>query len=263
MAILCIGLMVSLGTNRVNALTQGDYTYTTNELGQAAITSFNMSYSGALSITNNLGGCPVTSILGFEHCEGLTIVTIPDGVTRIGSYAFDGCFGMTSVSIPSSVINIGYNAFQYCIKLPSITIPASVTSMDGSVFSDCPCLKGIFFKGNAPRCTGGAFTTSSKAPVYYLPGTTNWGATFLIYHPTYCWNPQVQRDSGFGFASKRFGFNITGTTNIPVVVEASTNISSGVWTPLTNTTLGVAGTLKFSDPSSTNYPSRFYRIVWP
>jgi len=245
-----------------NALTEGDYTYTVAN-GQATITAFNRSYSGPLSITNNLGGYPVTSIRGFEHCDRLTVVTIPGSVTNIGQYAFNSCDRMTSVTIPDSVISIGNNAFQYCMNLPSITIPSSVTSMGASVLSSCPLLTGIFFRGNAPNIVGDSFNTSDNAPVYYLPGTSNWGETFVHYHPTFCWNPTVQTDSAFGFKSNRFGFNVAGTTNIPIVVQATTNLTSDVWTPLTNATLGTSGSLYFSDAASSGYPSRFYRIVWP
>ncbi len=48
-----------------------------------------------------------------------------------------------------------------------------------------------------------------------------------------------------------------------MVVEASTNLSSGVWLSLTNTTLGTSGSLTFADLSSTNHPARSYRIAWP
>ena len=66
-------------------------------------------------------GCPypVTSIGdgAFEHCSGLTSVTIPNSVTEIGDYAFRGCRGLTSVTIGNSVTSIGYRAFIVCTGL--------------------------------------------------------------------------------------------------------------------------------------------------
>jgi len=81
--------------------------------------------------------------------------------------------------------------------------------------------------------------------------------------PTLCWNPTIQPDADFGFASNRFGFNIAGTANIPVKVEATTNLASAVWVPVTNATLGTSGSLSVSDPASASHRSRFYRIVFP
>ena len=363
---LCLTL--SLAPLTSHALTQGDYTYTVTD-AKATITAFNMSYSGPLSITNNLGGYPVTSIqgAGFGHCDGLTVVTIPDSVTSLGSYAFSGCGGMTSVTIPNSVISIGNNAFQYCIKLPSITIPASVTSIGGSAFESCrsltaiavdqanevyassngvlfnktsttlikypggktgaytipasvtsiadnavagcigltklvlgagitsigsaafsncsgltsvtvhsgvtsigeyafnnsPALTSVLFQGLPPTLNGIFVFSGAPATIYYLPAfASNWPSSFG-YRPTLCWNPTVQSNGDFGFLADRFGFNIAGTANIPLVVQATTNLASGVWRPLTNATLGASGSLYFSDAASSGHPSRFYRIVWP
>ncbi len=53
----------------------------------------------------------------FLECSGLTAVTLPEGLTRIGRYAF-GETGLTSVIIPSSVTEIGEYSFYAC---PSLT----------------------------------------------------------------------------------------------------------------------------------------------
>jgi hypothetical protein len=66
----------------------------------------------------------------------------------------------------------------------------------------------------------------------------------------------------FGVRTNRFGFNITGTANIPIVVEACTNLANPAWNPLQSCNL-TNGSLYFSDPTWTNYPARLYRIRWP
>ncbi|MGH7953958.1 MAG: hypothetical protein ACREFE_18830 [Limisphaerales bacterium] len=76
------------------------------------------------------------------------------------------------------------------------------------------------------------------------------------------WNPQAQTSDGsFGVQNNQFGFNITGTRNIPIVVEASTNLG-GTWTPLQACTV-TNGSIYFSDSQWINYPNRFYRIRSP
>jgi hypothetical protein len=105
-------------------LTQGDYAYTTNAAGEATITDFNRKYSGALSITNTLGGCPVVGIGdgAFQACERLTGVTIPGGVTSIGDCAFCQCSRLTRVAIPKSVTSIGKGAFANSQRVTEIQL---------------------------------------------------------------------------------------------------------------------------------------------
>jgi hypothetical protein len=68
--------------------------------------------------------------------------------------------------------------------------------------------------------------------------------------------------SGLGVLNNEFGFEITGATNNPVVVEACTNLAKPDWIFLQSCTL-TNGLIRFNDPQWTNYPSRFYRIRSP
>ena len=77
------------------------------------------------------------------------------------------------------------------------------------------------------------------------------------------WNPQVQTiGASFGVQTNQFGFTITGSSNLVVVVEACTNLVNPVWVPVGTTTL-TGGSSSFSDPQWTNYPARFYRLGPP
>ena len=246
----------------------------------------NNAFPGCTGLTSITISDSITNIgkFAFQYCTGLTSVTIPDtidainagafyrcrnltnivigaSVTDIGENAFVGCSSLISVNIPEGVTAIGQSAFYGCTSLTSSTIPGSVTSIGTWAFEYCTALTNIFFKGNAPTLGSSVFS-STPATIYYLPGTTGWGTSYGG-RPTLLWNPTVQCDATFGFASDRFGFNIAGTTNIPVVVQATTNLATGVWMPLLTNTLGASGSLYFTDPSSTNMPARFYRIVWP
>ncbi len=69
----------------------------------------------------------------FHGCSGLTEITIPDSVTRIGDGAFIFCT-MEEIVIPDSVTHIGGEAFSMCIDLSSIVIPDSVTSIGEYAF---------------------------------------------------------------------------------------------------------------------------------
>jgi len=100
-----------------------------------------------------------------------------------------------------------------------------------------------------------------------LPGTTGWADfsanTGLPTAPWFLPNPLILNTGpSFGVQSNAFGFIITWATNISVVVEACTNLTSPVWQPIQTNTL-TGGASYFSDPQWTNCPGRFYRLRSP
>ena len=132
-----------------------------------------------------------------------------------------------------------------------------MTNIELGAFSRCTSLTNVYFLGNAPSA-GSSIFTNDPATVYYMPGTTGWGTTFGD-RPTVCWNPQAMN---LGVQSNSFGFIITGSSNLVIVVEACTNLAEGAWILLSTNTL-TGGVSSFSDPNWTNYPSRFYRFRAP
>ena len=196
----------------------------------------------------------------FNGCSKLTSVMLPTSITILGNSVFYGCSSLTNVTIGNSITAIGDLAFAYCASLINITIPSSVTSFGNSTFYQCSRLIGVYFKGNAPIVRGPPFGFNTT--VYYLPNTTGWGST-LGGRPCVLWNPWISTaDPSFGVRTNRFGFRITGTKNIPILVQACTNLAGASWTALQSCTL-TNGSIYFSDPAWTNYPGRFYRIRSP
>ena len=187
-----------------------------------------------------------------------------------GQVTISGYNGPSVVTIPSTinglpVITIGVEAFLNRYYLTSITIPNSVTRILSDAFKGCVSLTTVCCTGNAPSVFGvpsNLFNGDNDATVYYFQGNTGWGSTFGG-RPTVLWNPQVQASSpNFGVRSNRFGFTINGSTNIPLVVEACTNLSSPVWVSRQSCTL-TNGSLYFNDPKWTNSIRQFYRIRFP
>jgi len=219
----------------------------------------------------------------FSFCGSLASLTIGSGVTTIrgggsaGMYGtFMGCSSLTRLAIPNTVTNItdgplhlggSLGAFYGCGGLTNVTLGNGLTYLGVGAFSWCGNLVGIYFEGNAP--TPGQnmfgedmFHNTDLATLYYLPGTTGWGPTYAS-RPTMLWNPQaLTGDASFGVRQGRFGFNIAGTADIPIVVEACTNLTAWSWVPLQSCTL-TNGLLYFSDPGWTNYPKACYRIRSP
>lgn len=56
-------------------------------------------------------------------------MTLPNGLTSIGTYAFHGCTCLESIDIPQSVVIIGASAFEDCNTLKKIDIKNGVKSI--------------------------------------------------------------------------------------------------------------------------------------
>ena len=110
-------------------------------------------------------------------------LTIPDGVTEIGSLAFSVCSRLKSVTIPNSVTSISNSAFNFCSSLTSFTIPDSVTSIGDYAFYGCSSLTSIYCKPTTPPILGSnAFSSISPTAKIYVPmasvdayNRSNWG----------------------------------------------------------------------------------------
>ena len=79
----------------------------------------------------------------FSGCNGLTSVTILEGVTSIGNSAFNGCNGLTSVTIPNSVKTIGEYAFRYCRQVEVLKLSDELKSIKKGTFQGCNKLKSL------------------------------------------------------------------------------------------------------------------------
>jgi hypothetical protein len=219
----------------------------------------------SLTIPNSITSVGAGAFLG---CTSLASVMIPNGVNGIQSQTFSGCTSLTNVTIPDSVTTIGDSAFWGCTSLTRITIPRSVTSFQSDfaafTFVDCTNLGSIFFQGDAPSgADNTVFRADNHVTVYYLPGTSGWGSNFGGA-PTAFWAlpyPVIlNRAPTFGLQKNQFGFTVSWSTNLPVLVAASTDLAKSSWSPVATNALH-GGTFYFSDPQWKNYPSRFYRVT--
>lgn len=114
---------------------------------------------GKATITASAGGkkatCAVTVSSPFVIEGGVLVkyngssstVSIPDGVTQIGSGAFGGCLSLTTVTIPTGVTSIGDSAFKGCTYLTTVNIPASVTNIAYGSFNECNNIKTVTYGG--------------------------------------------------------------------------------------------------------------------
>ncbi|HEY1790825.1 MAG TPA: leucine-rich repeat domain-containing protein, partial [Verrucomicrobiae bacterium] len=209
------------------------------------------SYAVPASVTNIMGDA-------FMNSYNLTAITLDPNLQIIGDSAFQQCYSLTSITIPNSVTNLGFSTFFYCFNLTNVVIGSGLGSIGFDVFSDCFNLAGVYFMSNAPGMNSDVFDVDNAAIAYYLPGTTNWGATFDGI-PTALWLPQIVSS---GVRTNQFSFRVNWASGQTVVVEGCTNLFRPAWSPVQTNAL-TSNSWYFSDPQSTKYSSRFYRAISP
>ena len=172
-------LGLSILTLRAYADISGDYEYTDNGNNTCTITDYT-GPGGSISMPDTLDGLTVTVIgdLSFYDNDSLTSIVIPNSVTIIGYGAFYSCSNLASIRIPNSVSSVESLAFYNCDNLTNVTLGNSVTSIGDRAFYSCNGLICIYFKGNEPSYVGPFAFADVNATVYYISGTTGWGATF-------------------------------------------------------------------------------------
>ena len=106
--------------------------------------------SGAMNNWSS-GGAP-----WYSSRSSITTVTVPKGVTSIGSYAFYEFSKLTTIAIPDAVTSIGQYAFYKCAALKALTIPATVTSIGSYVFTNCSELTLTVSRDSYGRTYAGA-----------------------------------------------------------------------------------------------------------
>ena len=130
---------------------------------------------GPVSIPATLGGYTVTKLgeHAFYKCDGITSVTIPNGVVSIGPGAFYNCSNLTCVTIPNSVATIGDNAFYNCSELTSVTIPNGLTNIGGSVFRNCSKLTLCTIPNSITNIGWSAFAGCNEISALTIEGTVS------------------------------------------------------------------------------------------
>ena len=158
-----------------------------------------------VEVPSTLSSKTVSEICGdcFASNSAITSITIPSGVTSIGSSAFSGCsnlskvnisdiaswfkilFGneysnplyythhlylngteLTEITVPNTITKINEYALYGASAITSITIPSGVTSIGGSAFRDCNVLATLTIP-----FVGGSLTSNNY--LGYIFGATS------------------------------------------------------------------------------------------
>ena len=114
-------------------ITDGNYVYVLLPDGTYGIKASPNFALKNVTIPGSYNGISVTQIMdnGFENCDTITSLTLPNSLVKIGQHAFTNCVGLTTLTIPDNVNFIGAFAF-YGTGLTSVTLPEPDTWTAGT-----------------------------------------------------------------------------------------------------------------------------------
>ncbi len=192
-------------------------------------------------------------------CNLFDVRSEPNGAVTVTGYHGTNAH----LTIPSSwnakpLTGIAAGAFAGA-GLTSAIFPPGLTCIEDGAFSGANGLRRIYFQGDAPAVGANAFPQSELA-VYYLHGTAGWNPTFAG-HPTALWNVVIQSArEGFGPGPGGCRLLFTGPPDHPAVIEACTDLATGIWSAIHTNTLA-NGSGEFTDPALPGSSGRFYRVL--
>ena len=125
---------------------------------------------GAYSIPSTVHGKTIDQVWtsGFEGAVGLTDITIPASIGRLGTAAFENT-GLTHVTIPDTVQQVDPAVFQNCTELVSVKLPAGLAEIDQYMFANCTSLQYVDMPDSITKINIYAFHNCTSLTSLALP----------------------------------------------------------------------------------------------
>lgn len=132
--------------------------------------SYPAGREGAYTIPSTVHGKEIDQIWtsGFEGASGLTDISIPGSIRRLGTAAFEGT-GLTHVTIPDTVQQVDPAVFQNCTKLVSVKLPAGLAEIDQYMFANCISLQHVDMPDSITKINIYAFHNCTSLTSLALP----------------------------------------------------------------------------------------------
>ena len=135
-----------------------------------AMQAYPAGRKGAYTIPSSVNGKEIDQIWtsGFEGASGLTDISIPASIGRIGTAAFEGT-GLTHVVIPDTVQQMDAAVFQICPSLVSVKLPEGLTEIDQYMFANCTSLQYVDMPDSITKISIYAFHNCTSLTSLALP----------------------------------------------------------------------------------------------
>ena len=152
----------------------------------------------------------------FANCTGLDSISIPEGITSIGSRVFYNCTNLTAVVLPETLQYIGSYAFYNCRKLESVNLPESLRHIDDYAFYASPAIKGELR------------LTSTKIGDYAFFGCVNIESLRIMYNEVLTNSDHIEIIGEGAFESCISLETVTIITNIDEYQFSATDITFSI-----------------------------------
>ena len=138
--------------------------------GAYALQAYPAGRQGAYTIPSEVNGKEIDQIWtsGFEGAVGLTDITIPASIGRLGTAAFEST-GLTHVTIPDTVQQVDPAVFQNCTSLVSVKLPNGITEIDQYLFANCISLQHVDMPDTITKINIYAFHNCTSLTSLALP----------------------------------------------------------------------------------------------
>lgn len=94
----------------------------------------------------------------FADCADISVVAIPGSVETVGRSAFRRCTGMTMLTLNEGIQTIGMSAFEQCVSLSDLRLPDSLLYLDHHAFYMCENLAYVTIPGHVRTIGSGVFS---------------------------------------------------------------------------------------------------------
>lgn len=151
-----------------------------------------LSYNGSNAIVNFKGkliiskGITEIGRASFNGASKITGVEIPNSAILISDYAFQNCEGLTTITIPGSVKKIGNwwgNAngqiFNGCSNLKEVILEEGIEEISGRAFDSCSKVKEWKLPKSLKRIGPGAFQSTGVEEFNIPENVESIAATFI------------------------------------------------------------------------------------
>lgn len=133
----------------------------------------------------SLGTSSISAERMFDNCTSLSSITIPDSVTIWYGGLFSDCSGLVSISLPKGITKISESSFRPSINLQRIAIPDNVTEIGPFAFSGCTALSRVAIPSGLTTIGAGAFGSCRNLRDASLPSSITGNTEFSAFGG--CW----------------------------------------------------------------------------